>query len=150
MINICVDSSFLIALYDEGDEHHLDAECIFLKYFDNSSNQLFVPWPILYESVSSRMVKHKNKIDKLWRDWQILRGQGRLYLQDDLPFREKAITECFEETRKPFIQYRALSLVDRVIRNILSETSFKIDLFVTFDVKDFIDICARFNRNMEL
>ena len=145
MKTICVDSCFLIALYDETEvTRHSRAESIFLEYFDVVQNQLLVPWPILYESISTRMVKNRKRMDMLNRDWKTLEKQGRLVLLDDLPFRKKAITESFKELQKEPGRYRALSLADRVIRNILCEV--EIDGFITFNVGDFVDVCTRFHR----
>jgi hypothetical protein len=40
---------------------------------------------------------------------------------------------------------RPLSLVDTVIREMLSDESLKIDYLITFNIKDFIDVCSRRN-----
>ena len=148
MKTVCIDAGFLIALYDETDEYHSRAKDYFVQYFDIVQNQLLVPWPILYETVSTRMVRHRKRMDMLKKDWETLEKQRRLVLLDDLPFRVKAIDECFEESRKDPRRYRALSLVDRVIRNMLSEVNIKIDVFITFNVGDFIDVCKRFRRTI--
>lgn len=146
MNTICVDSCFLIALYNETDEDHPRAKRLFLEYLDVVQNQLLVPWPVLYESISTKMVKNRKRMDMLNKDWETLEKQGRLALLDDLRFREKAITESFKELQKESGRYRVLSLADRVIRNILCEVDIKIDGFITFDVGDFIDVCTKFRR----
>ncbi len=78
MKTIYVDSCFLIALYDETDTNHSKARHNFVRYFDNTSNKLVVPWPILFET---------------------------------------------------FI-------------------NLKIDLFMTFNIKDFGDVCKKFHRSV--
>ena len=143
MKSVCVDASFLIALYDESDRHHSQAENYFTQYLDNVQNRLVIPWPILYETVSTRMIKNQKRMGTLKKDWETLEKKRRLVLLNDLPFRVKAIDECFKESQKPPRQYRRLSLVDRVIRNMLSEVNIKIDVFLTFDLKDFIDVCKK-------
>ena len=148
MKTVCVDAGFLVALYDETDAYHSRANGYFVQYFDIVQNQLLVPWPILYETVSTRMVRHQRRMDMLRKDWRTLEEQQRLVLLDDLPFREKARLECFEESGKDLRRYRALSLVDRVIRNILSEVDIRIDVFITFNVGDFSDVCKRFRRTI--
>lgn len=74
--------------------------------------------------------------------WQ----QERLVYIDDSDFREKAIMDVFKELDRDHTHYRTLSLVDRVIREILSKPNLKIDLFKTFNEKDFMDVCKRFRR----
>ncbi len=145
MRTVYVDSGFLIALYDETDEHHSSAKDDFVKYFDAVPNKLVVPWPILFETISTRMAKNKKRISMLEKDLKKLKEQQRLELLNDVDYREKALDECFKETQKPR-NYRALSLVDRVIRNMLSDVSLRIDYFMTFNVKDFEDVCRKFNR----
>lgn len=147
-MNICVDTNFLIGLYSEKDPHvRSKAENLFVQYFKNNiQNKLLIPWPILYEAVSTQITKSQKRMEALNRDWKFLYKQGRLEFLDDKPFREKAIDESFEETLRDPLHYRGLSLTDRVIRNMLSDPNLKIDYFITFDREDFIDICLRFHR----
>jgi len=149
MRSICVDAGFLIGLYDESDEHHKKATEYFLEFFDLAQNRLLVAWPILYETVSTRMVrKNTKRIARLEQDWKRLSMQSRLHLLSDAEFREEAIDECFKELGKPRQQYRDLSLVDRVLRKILSEQNLRIHAFVTFNPRDFHDVCSRFGREL--
>ncbi len=148
MITICVDSGFLLGLYDERDQYHSKAKDMFVQYFEGVQNQLLVPWPILYETVSTQITKNRKRMDIFYRDWKNLYSQRRLELLDDKPFREKAIGESFEETLRDPRHYRGLSLTDRVIRNMLSEPDLKIDYFITFNHGDFADVCKRFRRIM--
>ncbi len=149
-MNICVDANFLIGLYSEKDPRvQSRAEILFVQYFENNiRNKLLVPWPILYESVATKITKSQKRMEVLNRDWKFLYKQGRLEFLDDKPFREKAIDESFEEILQDPLHYRGLSLADRVIRNMLSDPNLKIDYFITFDREHFIDICTRFNRRL--
>ena len=144
MKSISVDAGFLIGLYDESDQFHLKAAEYFLSFFDSTRNRLLIPWPVLYETVSTRMVKNRKGLALLERDWKLLRGQGRLELLPDTQFRDAAIDECFEELGKPNPHYRSLSAVDRVLRKMLSDVNIQIHAFVTFNPKDFRDVCIRF------
>ncbi len=101
MNDICVDSGFLIGLYDEKDGFHEMAKNYFLRLFDRDHNRLVLPWPIVYETVSTRMVNNKQGMLLLERDWRRLSAQMRLHLLDDVPFRTEVIDECFNELRKP-------------------------------------------------
>lgn len=148
MKSICVDSGFLIALYDERDPYYSRAQAYSRQYLNISQNILLIPWPILYETVSTRMCKNKKKLAILKRDWETLEKQRRIILLDDLSFRERAIAECYEEVKKGLNHYRGLSLVDRVVRYVLSEVNIKIDFFITFNPGDFSDICRKYRRTM--
>lgn len=146
MSTICVDSGFLIALYDETDEYHESAQQYFITYFEKPGNELLVPWPILYESISTRMARNRKRITTLHRDWKYLETQEQLILLDDKEFRLPALDECFKEIQRPQAQYRALSLTDRIIRKMLSEPNIKIDYFITYNHGDFVDICKKYHR----
>ncbi len=111
MNTICVDSGFLLGLYDERDQYHSKAKDMFVEYFEGVQNRLLVPWPILYETVSTQISRNRKKMYNFFRDWKTLDSQRRLELLDDKPFREKAISESFEETLRNPHHYRGLSLV---------------------------------------
>jgi predicted nucleic acid-binding protein len=144
MAAICVDSVFLMALYTPRDQHHEMAAQHFRALFgeDSLGNALIVPWPILYESLNTRLARHANALEKLNRDWTILRLANRLSLRSDASYRDEALREMFEDTSP---RRRALSLVDRVVRAILSSHQAGVDAFVTYNAADFADTCALYN-----
>jgi hypothetical protein len=80
---------------------------------------------------------------RLERDWKRLSRQNLLQLLPDLQYRERVIDDCLGELRNPVDRQRALSAVDRVVRNILVDPSVGINAFVTFNVRDFADVCGR-------
>lgn len=140
---MCVDSGFLIALYDNRDDHHESAEKHFVQRFDAAENILVIPWPILYESISSRLVRRRDRIAKLKSDWHRLQNRGQLHLLDDETYRHRSLDDCFDETEKEESHYWGLSLADRVIRNILQDPQVDVAALITFDVGDFVDVCRR-------
>ncbi|MFZ0890688.1 MAG: hypothetical protein WA005_19790 [Candidatus Binataceae bacterium] len=75
------------------------------------------------------------------RDFALFKAQGRLNLLDDSEFREQSLTEYLAEPERPRSHYRPLSLVDRVIRRVLSDLT--LDVLLTFNVRDFVDVCRR-------
>jgi predicted nucleic acid-binding protein len=145
---ICVDTGFLIGLYDDTDPYHDKAKKYFSDFFGAGSNHLLIPWPVLYEAISTRMVKNKKGLSLLENDWRRFLIQRRLNLLSDLPYREGTIDECFRELGKPMPQCRNLSAADRVIRNMLSDRNLRIHAFVTFNPKDFNDVCGKFGREI--
>lgn len=148
MKTLCIDTGFLIALYDETDRHHPDARKRFVEFFDHTPNRLLVPWPILYEAVSTRLVRNRRRMEQLRRDWLRFEYGRRLELLDDKPLRSAALADCLTEVMRRPRAYRALSLADRVIRGLLGDTALRIDYFVTFNPGDFADVCHKFRRMM--
>ena len=148
MSAICADSGFLIGLYDDRDQYHARANELFIAYFNNSVNRLLVPWPVLYETVSTRLMRRPRSLAALERDWRVLTGRRQLVFLDDNPYREAAIGECFYEVRLQRRKLRPLSLTDRVIRFILVETNIKVDTLLTFNVADFADVCSRLRLHL--
>ena len=145
---LCVDACYLIALYDPTDQHHTEAERSFKSLFESSANQFVVVWPILYETLSTRMARHSGRVDSIRRDFTIFAATNRLQRLDDSPYRDGSMTEFFDETVRSPSSYRALSLADRVVRRVLADVNVKTDALVTFNVGDFADVCAK--RRIEI
>jgi len=147
-MNICADAGFLIALYDERDEYHKRAEECFEIYLSKRPNVLIIPWPVLYESISTRMARAKERVERIDAHFKALRIKGQLKLLSDDQFREEAIEQCFSEAKRNVRLYRSLSLVDRVIRLVLSDTNTRIGALATFNARDFHDVCRKFRKDI--
>ncbi|AKF87062.1 hypothetical protein MFUL124B02_36960 [Myxococcus fulvus 124B02] len=141
-MKVCVDACFLLALYDPRDGLHGAAKALFEKLFDSAAHELVVPWPILYETVSTRMARRSASMGLLERDLKRLRQRNRLSMLFDRKMREQALAECFEELTREG-GYRALSLVDRVVRLMLLSRSNRLHALVTFNRGDFEDVCRQ-------
>jgi predicted nucleic acid-binding protein len=150
MNDICVDTGFLLGLYVESDQYHEQAQRCFSEYFQSGRSRLVIPWPILYETVSTRFVKNRPAMNLMQNDWKRFLRLGRLIMLSDMPFRDGLIDECFDELNKPSVHARNLSLVDRVIRRALSDVNVRIDALITFNPADFADVCKRHNRHLLL
>ena len=146
---ICADACFLIALYNEKDiPRRRKAESCFTEFFATSLHRLVVPWPALYETVSTKMARRARTIRQIDSDWKKLRSRNQLEFVDDSNFRDKALDECLTEAAKDSGRYRPLSLVDRVIRGLLSDPNIKIDVLLTFNIGDFSDVCRKFKKEI--
>jgi hypothetical protein len=66
-------------------------------------------------------------------------------LLDDSKYREASLEYVFAEARR---KKRDISLVDTVIRLVLEDINVRVDGLVTFNRRDFAEICAR--RNIEI
>jgi hypothetical protein len=62
-----------------------------------------------------------------------------LSFRDDEPYRREALNELLDFMPR---RNRALSLVDRVVRAILSAQNTGIDAFLTYNPADYADACA--------
>jgi predicted nucleic acid-binding protein len=131
-INVIVDSGFWFALYDPGDTYHKRATEI-VRYLDVSNT--IIPFPTLYESINTKFMK--NMVAKVAFE-NMLKSSNVTIVHDEL-IKEDALRITFTDESKK----RNLSLVDNIIRLILDDTNYKIDYLITFNKKDFIDICQR-------
>lgn len=145
---ICVDSGFLIAYYDPSDGAHVKAVECFKEYLEETKNTVILPWPIMFESLNTRFVSDKKRLESFQRHISYFRGNDRLAFINDDRYREHALDECFDETRRPNANYRKLSLVDRILRAILQDPKLRIDAFITNNPRDFHDVCTRAQKEM--
>jgi predicted nucleic acid-binding protein len=146
-MNVCLDACFLIGLYDPRDSHHLEAVELFAEVFEEPSpNVAILVWPVLYESVSTQLVKQRIPTAEMERDLRSLRALRRLDYVDDTPYREEALQACFDELNRPPAAYRKLSLTDRVLRSVLLDVDNRVDAVLTFNAGDFADACKMSGR----
>jgi len=143
---VCVDTGFLIGLYGDRDQYRPQASAQFARLFGSGNNRLVIPWPILYETISTRLTKNIGGMVRLERDWNRLGRLNRLKFLPDEQYRRNVIQDCFEHL--PHHPPRCLSAVDRVIRNMLADPALQISAFVTTNPGDFADVCTQFKREL--
>jgi len=134
-----VDTGFWIAILDERDQHHSEAlnkaETVFeFRY-------LIFPWPILYETLGTRLVRRPLAVRKFE---SFLKRPNTIYL-DDTKYRLEALEATLSDRGQA---RQALSLVDNLLRRIILDTSVRVDYVLTFNTGDFIDVCRR--RQVEM
>jgi len=147
-MTVCTDAGFLIGVYDQRDERHGHAVKSFVTWFGSGAHRLLVPWPMLYETVSTRMARNAKAMALMERDWKRLQTLSQLELIPDEPFRDGVMDECFDELRKPRQHYRCLSAADRVVRRMLSDQNLRIQALITYNPRDFADVCHKFGRQI--
>ena len=125
--SILIDTGFWIALYNKRDEHHYKAVNLADSIIGNT---ILIPWPTLYETINTRFSKNINTIF----GFESFIKNPDTILINDLNYRDNNLLQVFNSPR-------SLSLVDRIIRSILSDEKFKIDYLITFNAGDFIDLC---------
>jgi len=124
---LLIDSCFWIALMDPRDQEHDRARELWP--FIEEEN-VVVPWPALYESLDTRMVRSPVRAEALLR----LLKRDTVILHDDVPYREDALLslETFDAPPR--------SLTDHVIRITLKDKRLNFQGFITFNHRDFEDV----------
>lgn len=134
MIRVLVDTCVWYAVLDPRDSEKSKRNIIHLTARIETST-LIVPWPILYETLSSRLARNKPGLAALQ-----LRLKGpRVAFIDDAPYREQALSDAFDSSLH---RGRPLSLIDCLIRAVLHDGQLDIRALATFNGKDFADVCA--------
>lgn len=126
------DTGFWIALLDDRDPYHSQAASLYEK---TENWHGLLPWPILYEVLSTRLSRDNRKLIRLASE---LRSPG-IKLINDVSYRDLALEKVFDRENA----LRRLSLVDVILRGMLTDINLRIDGFVTFNNRDFGDVCRR-------
>lgn len=140
MRSVLVDTGVWYAIFDPRDRPN-DREAVRLLSDRIETLPVVVPWPIAYETLRTRFVRNRLALELFERR---LRSPNTAFI-DDAPYRDDALALSFKSSLHG---NRPLSMVDCIVRIILDEANTKIRYLATYNVGDFVDICAR--RNIEL
>lgn len=130
--NILVDAGFWIAFYTRDNDHE-EATKIADEIWQT---KILIPWPTLYEFLRTKFVKDSSLIKSFEHDVKSL----SIDYIDDGPYKDEALRQTLSMSSAG---KWSISLVDSIIRNIIDDETKKIDYLVTFNKKDFADVCAR-------
>jgi predicted nucleic acid-binding protein len=133
--NIVADSGFWFGLFNARDSYHQEACSIESSI---SVHNLLVPWPSLYETMNTRLMRRRPDRDR----FHTYLKRTSTILLDDVPYRDTSLNYVLEQASTN------LSLVDHVIRSMLEDPSVAINALITFNPSDFIDVCQA--RRIEL
>jgi predicted nucleic acid-binding protein len=136
---ILTDSCFWLGLVDPTDQHHRSA-LEWADFVDIEGAILLLPWPCLYESISTRLIRSRSRTLAL----EQLLKRPTIRLLDDLTYRDAALEAVFETARVG----HSYALADSVIREMLKDIDLRIDYLLTFNPADFQDVCQA--RRIEL
>ena len=128
-----VDTGIWMAMFNPRDQHRERIEEI-TEYLDIC--HLILPWPTLYETLRTRLVRNHCAL----QSFEVYLKRPRISFLDDEPYREQALELCFSSTLRT---YRPISMVDCLIRLILEDINVKVSFLATFNDTDFIDICQK-------
>lgn len=127
---IIADSGYWLALLDHRDQFHSDASIhsIFLD-----SYQILFPWPCLYETICTRLVRQRDRVLRL----QELLTKPNIVRFDDAKYRDCALDAVFNLERSVGFTY---SLTDSIIREMIRDRNLRIKYLITFNDRDFKDL----------
>jgi predicted nucleic acid-binding protein len=135
---VIVDTGVWFAIFDERDQHYKEGQ---EKAQLLEALQIIIPWPTLYETLCSKLVKKKNV---LRRFEEFLKSTTVKYL-DDEPYRDESLQLSFESSLR---EKRPLSMVDCLLRLLIDDVNVNVQYLATFNRRDFIDVCSR--RGIEI
>ncbi len=128
---LLVDTGYFFALYTERDEHHSAAK---RKQDLLEQWPIVLPWPVLYETMNTRFVKMPGVLAR----FGAIVVRPDTVLLDDSPYRDRSYRTAMETaSQRPF------SLVDAVLRAIVEDTNVSISAMLTFNPRDFYDVCQK-------
>ena len=126
-----VDTGFWIALLDPRDERH-DFAYDHGDWLDLTT--LVMPWPILYETLRTRFVRHPAWVVRL--DERL--KQPSVVFIDDREYRDDAYSLAVEHSTR---LKRPISMVDMLCRLLIADPNVRIDYLLTTNPGDFADLC---------
>lgn len=136
--DILTDTCFWLGLLSENDQHYEESH----KLKSVVENQILIfPFPCFYEIVRTKFVKDKIKLDRFET---FLKTLNIKYVDDTL-YKDIALEKVYAFNKKPYITH---SLADAVIREMISDINLRMDYFITYNEKDFADLCAK--RGVEI
>lgn len=135
---VLADSCYWLGLVDPKDQHYETSMAIAKLINDYT---VIVPWPCMFESVSTHLTR--NRYRTLLFEETIKKRGVELFPDDK--YREVALSQVFDYSRNFGFSF---SLVDSILREILKDVNVKVDYLITYNERDFSDVCA--NRQIEI
>ena len=133
MNNILIDTCYWFALFDNRDSNHVKASSM-MEYLE--IGQLIIPFPTLYETLNTRFV---NK-PKWMESFENILNRDNIHYLDDSHYKNIALSLMISS---PTRRERPMSLVDLIIRLILEDVDNRIQYLISFNKRDFIDLCNK-------
>jgi len=140
---VLTDTCFWLGLVDKTDQYH-EASLVAADLIEGY--QIIFPFPCLYETISTRMTRRREQLLHL----EELISKPNIKLLDDSEYKEQALKQIFQNNRIKNNRIIGVthSLTDAVIREILKDVNIRVNYMLTFNTKDFRDLCNQ--RNIEL
>lgn len=132
-MNILTDTGYWLGLIDNRDSYHEKSNEVSSLI---EGHRIIIPWPCLYETLSTRLIRQREKIILFEKHMSL----SHISLLEDDHYKSNALNQVFIVNNKMGFSH---SLTDAVIREMLKDVNTKIDAIVTYNRKDFVDVCLR-------
>lgn len=130
-----IDTGVWYGVFDNRDARYIKEETKEKsEYFDLL--EIILPWPTIYETLRTRFVKNKPALQQFEK---FLKAPNVIFL-DDTEYRDYALDISLETSLR---RGRPLSMVDCLLRLIIEDTNVKIKYLMTFNTRDFEDVCKK-------
>ena len=100
-----------------------------------------LPWPILYETINTRLVGNPERIAQIER----LANAPDTEFIEDSPYRRTAYEDVIARAKA---MNQPLSLVDAILHSIIADRDVRVDAMLTFNRRYFASICSE--RGVEI
>lgn len=137
MQRILIDSGFFFALVEPRDPYH--SEALDRQYWLDMFPAV-LPWPILYETINTRLVRDPDKVAQFER----LANAPETEFVDDSPYRDAAYEDVIARAKAG----HPLSLVDAILHSVITDPDIRVDAMLTFNLRDFSSVCSE--RRIEI
>lgn len=133
---VLIDSCFWFALLGTRHDEYAPAAKSIFERLETLQCYIIIPYPSLYETVNTKLLKDKYKNAADWFLEQLNTNPRYIKVTDD-NYRETAFSATTAD------RVRGISLVDNILRVMMTDTTLKIDTLITFNTSDFVDTCTR-------
>lgn len=133
MASVLVDTGVWLALCDPKDRT-VEPEVVDDIYERVRVHSIILPWPIAYETLRTRFVRNRIAMARFEQE---LKSPNIIHV-DDAPYRQDALSISIQSSLR---LNRPLSMVDCMLRLLLDDRTTRIQYLVTFNQRDFIDVC---------
>ncbi len=129
---LLIDTGFFVALFNERDEYHDTAQEL-TKLLDVFS--IIVPWPVLYETVNTRLTRRPKKLAR----FNVYTQSNQTVLLDDTPYRDISYDAVMQRIKMG----NNMSLVDAVLCSVIEDKKALLRALLTFNSTDFMNVCSQ-------
>jgi hypothetical protein len=137
---VLVDTGIWYSLFDPQDEPR-DRDSLERLSTRLAALTVAIPWPTMYETLRTKFVKKRIPLGLFERQ---LKAPNIAFV-DDATYRVAALELAFDSSMN---RGRPLSMTDCLIRLILDDQNVRINYLATYNVRDFVDVCA--SREIEI
>ena len=135
-LRLMVDTGYWLAVCDSRDSRHNLAATTLGEY---ERHGLLLPWPCVYETLRTRFVARPAAI----RRFAAMSKRSNVERLDDSKYRDDAYEAIVSTASR-----RPMSLVDMVMRLMLEDVEVRVNRLLTFNPKDFHDVCRKRSLTM--